>query len=84
MPRYKFVAVALKGGDKKDSKVTRSIRSHAIRAGLQKRSKHSEVEKVAPEISAEVRLSLVFLPPDDAADQGLFRIRISSSRRDTA
>ncbi|KAH6967697.1 hypothetical protein BKA56DRAFT_622568 [Ilyonectria sp. MPI-CAGE-AT-0026] len=34
MPQYKFVAV--EGGERKSSKLTRSIRSHAIRAGLQK------------------------------------------------
>lgn len=34
MPQYKFVAV--EGGERKPSKLTRSIRSHAIRAGLQK------------------------------------------------
>jgi hypothetical protein len=39
MPQYKFVAV--QGGDCKASKLTRGIRSHAIRAGLARTTRPS-------------------------------------------
>lgn len=42
MLQYKFVAV--EGGDGKPSKLTRSSRSHAIRAGLQKTSDRSKAK----------------------------------------
>ncbi|KAI8623509.1 hypothetical protein F5Y19DRAFT_458120 [Xylariaceae sp. FL1651] len=47
MPQYKFVAI--KGGEKKPSKPSGSIRSHAIRAGLQK-STHPSRAKAAQSV----------------------------------
>ncbi|KAH6893540.1 hypothetical protein B0T10DRAFT_457640 [Thelonectria olida] len=60
MPQFKFVAV--EGGDRKPSTLTRSIRSHAIRAGLQKNTSSSRRAKAAVQslCSTKFRGELMF------------------------
>ncbi|KAM0814363.1 hypothetical protein AB5N19_00153 [Seiridium cardinale] len=57
MPQYKFVTV--EGGDGQPSRLTKSIRSHAIRAGLQKATYPSRAKATAQK---KVRGELVFHP----------------------